>query len=267
LNSSRNRTNSRKGQTKQAEDPVTRALTKAPTNQRRLTDGRDTKTILLGMIREWEEIRGGRFECRLVGSRWAHLSDDSLAIGDYRPLGLSTDMCAVSDHATARTFGSGYRDFIVGHAAPVSYWSALTTLDDMVPVMLAVLDRELTGGIACLDWYLQTSCPPRLCQEHPAEDGTPFCGSMSCTGASPGTPCDCSCGGANHGMGKEAVQALPPEMPDWSTAPAPLWRPGAGSVEIDREHRRIVGRDPFSRHGSRVRPPSMAWTSRTKHGA
>lgn len=267
MNSSRNRTNSQKGQAQQAEDAVTRALAKAPTNQRRLTDGRDTRTVLLGMIREWEEIRGGRFECRLVGSRWAHLSDDSLAIGDSRPLGLSTDMCAVSDHSTARTLGSGYRDFIVGNAAPVSYWSALTTLDDMAPVMLTVLDRELTGGIACLDWYLQTSCPPTLCREHPAEDGTPFCGSMSCAGASPRTPCDCSCGGANHGMGEEAVQALCPKVPDWSTAPAPLWHPGAGSVEVDREHRRIVGRDPFSRHGSRVRPPSMAWTSRTKHGA
>lgn len=90
-----------------AEEAINRILAKAPPEQRRLADGRETKTVLIGMVREWEEIRGGSFECHPTGSRWTHLADGSWAIGDFRPFGLSTDLCAVSDHAMARTFASG----------------------------------------------------------------------------------------------------------------------------------------------------------------
>jgi hypothetical protein len=244
-----------------AESAINRTLAKAPPEQRQLADGRETKTVLIGMVREWEEIRGGSFECRPTDSRWAHLSDDSWAIGDFRPLGLSTDLCAVSDHAMARTFASGYRKFVVGSVPPVSHWSAVTMMEDAIPVMLAVLDRELTGAVGCLDWYLQLPCWPHLCPHHPGDGGVPYCGSPSCATASPDTPCDCACGGVNHGMREEVLRALRPGSPDWPSAPAPVWHPGAGTVEVDRTNGRIAGRDPFGRHGARVRPPSSAWTS------
>ncbi|MFJ4816646.1 hypothetical protein [Streptomyces sp. NPDC088801] len=244
-----------------AEDAINRTLAKAPPEQGRLADGRETKTVLIGMVREWEEIRGGSFECHLTGSRWAHLSDDSLAIGDFRPFGLSTDLCAISDHAMARTFASGYRKWVVGNAPPVSFWSTVTMLEDVIPVMLAILDRELTGAMGCLDWYLRTPCWSPLSRQHPGDGDTPVCGSPSCALAAPETPCDCGCAGVNHGMGVEALQALRPEPPDWSSAPAPVWHPGAGTVEVDRTDGRVAGRDPFGRHGAHVRPPSSAWTS------
>lgn len=242
-----------------AEDAINRTLAKAPADQKRLADGRKTVTVLIGMIGEWEEIRGGSFECRPTGSRWALLSDDSLAIGDFRPLGLSTDLCAISHHAMARTFASGYRKWVVDNAAPVSYWSTVTMLEDVIPVMLAVLDRELTGAVGLLDWYLRTPCWSPLCRQHPGDGDTAACGSPSCALATPETPCDCVCNGVNHGMGVEALQALRPGPPDWSSAPAPVWHPGAGTVEVDRADGRVAGRDPFGRHGARVRPPSSAW--------
>lgn len=158
---------------KGAEEAIARILAKAPAGQGRLTDGRNTKTTLVGMVREWCEINGGRFEIRSAGSKWVQLADDSLAMGDSRPLGLSTDLCAVSDHAAARTLASGYRDAVFGNAPPVSYWCTTAMREDVIPVMLAVLDRELTGAVACLDWYLHTSCTPRLCLHHPDDDGTP----------------------------------------------------------------------------------------------
>jgi hypothetical protein len=248
-------------QTQKAEAAISRTVAKTPVDQQRLADGRDTKRVLIGMVREWEEIRGGSFECRPTGSRWAHLSDESWAIGDFRPFGLSSDLCAISDHAMARTFASGYREAIFGNAPPVSYWSTVTMMEGAIPVTLAVLDRELTGAVACLDWYLQTPCWSHLCRHHPGNGDIPFCGSPSCATASPDTPCDCVCGGVNHGMGEDALQALRPGAPDWSSAPAPVWHPGSGTVEVDREHRRVAGRDPFSRHGARIRPPSSAWVS------
>ncbi|GAA1964066.1 hypothetical protein GCM10009738_44350 [Kitasatospora viridis] len=211
------------------------------------------------MVREWDQIRGGSVHCDITGSRWAHMSDDSWVIGDFRPFGVSTDMCAVGDHAVARTFASGYQKVIYSSAPPVAYWSAVTTLEDVIPVMLAVLDRELTGAVACLDWYLQTPCHARLCPHHPDGDDRPICGSTSCADAAPDSPCDCLCRGENHGLGKAALPAKP-EAPDWSTAPAPLWRPGSGTVEVDPVHRQFAGRSPFSRHGGRVRAPSVAWT-------
>lgn len=259
--SSRPKTGSGSQNTQQVEDTVNRTLAKAPAEQRRLADGRKTEAVLIGMVREWEEIRGGSFECRPTGSRWAHLSDDSWAIGDFRPLGLSTDLCAISDHAMARTFASGYRESVVGNTPPVSHWSTVTMLEDVIPVMLAVLDRELTGAVGCLDWYLRTPCWSPLCRQHPGDGDASFCGSPSCALATPETPCDCVCGGVNHGMGVEALQALRPGAPDWSSAPAPVWHPGAGTVEVDRADGRVAGRDPFGRHGARVRPPSQAWTS------
>jgi hypothetical protein len=261
VNPPRGKSGSRRQQAQHAEDIIRSTLAKAPADQRRLADGRDTKTVLTGMVREWEEIRGGSFECRLTSGRWAHLSDDALVIGGFHPNGLSMDLCAISDHAMARTFGSGYRGAIFGNAPPVAYWSTVTMLEDLIPVMLAVLDRELTGAVGCLDWYLRTPCFPALCQQHSGDSDMPFCGSPSCATASPNTPCDCVCGGVNHGMGEDALQALRPSAPDWSSAPAPVWHPGSGTVEVDREHRRIAGRDPFGRHGARVRPPSSAWTS------
>ncbi|KQV16573.1 hypothetical protein ASE03_23860 [Kitasatospora sp. Root187] len=218
------------------------------------------------MVREWDEIRGGNVQCEITGSRWAHVSDDSWVIGDFRPFGVGADMCAVSNHAMARTFASGYQKPIFGSAPPVAYWSAITTLEDVIPVMLAVLDRELTGAVACLDWYLQTPCSPRLCPHHPDADGAPFCGSASCADAAPDSPCDCLCGGENHGIGRGALRSPRPEAPDWSTVPALLWQPGFGTVEVDPMHRRIAGRSPFSRHGTRVRAPSSAWTG-TVEGA
>ncbi len=244
-----------------AEEAVKSVLAKAPVDQRLLSDGRDTRTVLVGMVREWQEIYGGCFEARPAGIRWAYLSDDAMVIGGSRPLGLSTDLCAISDHAMARAVASGYRGAIIGNGPPVAYWSTITMTEDAIPVMLAVLDRELTGGIGCLDWYLQTPCSSRLCRQHPDGSGAPFCGSATCAVASLDTPCDCVCGGVNHGMGEEAFLTTRPEAPNWSSAPAPVWRPGSGSVEVDREHRRVVGRDPFSRHGARVRPPSLAWTA------
>jgi hypothetical protein len=93
-----------------AEEAINRILAKAPPEQTRLADGRETKTVLIGLVREWEEIRGGSFECHPTGSRWAHLADDSWAIGDFRPFGLSTDLCAVSTTQMARTFASGYEN-------------------------------------------------------------------------------------------------------------------------------------------------------------
>nr|BEK67364.1 hypothetical protein KPHV_45910 [Kitasatospora purpeofusca] len=67
------------------------------------------------------------------------------------------------------------------------------------------------------------------------------------------------CRSENHGLGK-AAPPTQPEAPDRSTAPAPLWRPGSGTVEVDPTHHRLAGRSPFSRHGTRVRAPSVAWT-------
>ncbi|MER7793566.1 hypothetical protein [Streptomyces sp. NPDC097640] len=246
---------------KQVEEAIARILAKAPAEQRRLADGRDTKTTLVGMVREWGEINGGAFEIRAAGSKWVHLSDDSMAMGDFRPMGLSTDLCAISNHAAARIFASGYRDPVFGNGPPVSLWCTTAVREDVIPITLAVLDRELTGAVACLDWYLQTPCTPRLCMHHPDDTRTPFCGSASCALAAPDTPCDCVCGGFHHGMGEKALKAPLPGAPDWSSAPAPVWQPGAGSVEIDPMHRRIVGRDPYSRHGVHVRPPSAAWTA------
>jgi len=248
---------------RRAESSLTRTLAKAPGEQRHLADGRDARDVLRDMVREWAEIRGGVFHCEPTGSRWSHLSDDAMVIGDHRPLGLSTDLCAISDHAMARTFASGYRDPIIGYAPPVSYWSTITTLEDVLPVALAVLDRELTGGVAFLDWYLRTPCLPNLCRHHADGEGTPYCGSVSCSTASPGSVCDCVCGGVNHGMGEDSTRPPKPTAPDWSSAPSPLWHRGSGSVEVDREHRRVAGRDPYIRHGARVRPPSLAWTSRS----
>lgn len=170
--SSRPKTGSGSQNTQQVEDTVNRTLAKAPAEQRRLADGRKTEAVLIGMVREWEEIRGGSFECRPTGSRWAYLSDDSWAIGDFRPLGLSTDLCAISDHAMARTFASGYRESVVGNAPPVSHWSTVTMLEDVIPVMLAVLDRELTGAVGCLDWYLRTPCWSPMCRQHPGDAPT-----------------------------------------------------------------------------------------------
>jgi hypothetical protein len=247
--------------TRESEEAIRATIAKAPVNQRRLADGRVTETVLIGMAREWEEIRGGSFESTPTGSRWAHLSDDAQVIGGFRPMGLSADLCAISDHAMARTFASGYREVIIGNAPPVAYWTSVTVLEDAIPVALSVLDRELTGAVGFLDWYLQTPCWPRLCLHHPDDDGDiPYCGSATCATASPGTPCDCVCGGANHGTGEDLLQSLRPSEPGWSTTPAPVWQPGSGTVEIDREHRRVIGRDPFGRHGTRVRATSKAWT-------
>lgn len=92
LVSSRGKAGSSSQNAQQAEGTINRTLAKAPAEQRRLRDGRETETVLIGMVREWEEIRGGSVECRPTGSRWAHLSDDSWAIGDFRPFGLSTDL-------------------------------------------------------------------------------------------------------------------------------------------------------------------------------
>jgi hypothetical protein len=39
----------------------------------------------------------------------------------------------------------------------------VTLLRDVVPVMLAVLDRESTGAVGCLDWYLHAPRSSRLC--------------------------------------------------------------------------------------------------------
>lgn len=259
--SSPRRTGTSSQNAQQAEAAINRALAKAPPEQRRLADGRKTEAVLIGMVREWEEVRGGSFGCHPTGNRWAHISDDSLAIGDFRPFGLSTDLCAISDHAMARTFASGYREWVVGNTPPVSYWSTVAMREDAIPVMLAVLDRELTGAVGCLDWYLRTPCWSPLCRQHSGDGDTSSCGSPSCALASPETPCDCMCGGMNHGMGVEGIEALRPEAPDWPTAPAPVWHPGSGTVEVDRANGRIAGRDPFGRHGARVRPPSSAWTS------
>ncbi|MCI3276242.1 hypothetical protein [Streptomyces cylindrosporus] len=261
MSSPRSRSSLSSQTAKQAEEAIARSLAKAPAGQRRLADGRDTQATLVGMVREWCEINGGRFEIGAAGSKWVQLSDDSMAMGDFRPLGLSTDLCAVSDHAAARTLAAGYRKAVFGSAPPVSYWCTTAIRDDVIPIMLAVLDRELTGSAACLDWYLQTSCTPRLCLHHPDDDSTPFCGSASCALAAPNSPCDCVCGGVNHGMGEEVLKAPLPDTPDWPSAPAPVWRPGSGSVEIDRTHRYIAGRSPYSRHGTRFRPPSVAWTA------
>ncbi len=246
---------------KQVEEAIARILAKVPAEQRRLADGRDTRTTLVGMVREWAEINGGAVEIRASGSKWVHLSDDSMAKGDFRPMGLSTDLCAISNHAAARTFASGYRDAVFGNAPPVSYWCSTAVREDVIPIMLAVLDRELTGALAGQDWYLQTPCTPRLCLYHPDDSGTAFCGSASCALASPHTPCDCVCGGFHHGMGEKTLKAPYPGAPDWSTAPSPVWRPGTGTVEIDPTHRRIIGRDPSSQHGARVRPPTAAGTA------
>ena len=50
-------------------------------------------------------------------------------MGDFCILGLSTDLCAISDHAMARTFASGYRKWGVGNSPPVSFWSTVTMLE------------------------------------------------------------------------------------------------------------------------------------------
>lgn len=159
LKASRGRSYPNKPATRQGEDLLRRVLAKAPVEQRTLSDGRDTEAVLVGMVNEWAEIRGGKVWCETTGSRWAHVSDDSWVIGDARPLGVSTDMCAVGNHAAARTFASGYQGLVPGNAPPVTYWSVITTTEDVGPVLLAFLDRELTGAIACLDWYLQTLVP------------------------------------------------------------------------------------------------------------
>jgi len=58
-------------------------------------------------------------------------------------------------------------------------------------------------------------------------------------------------------MGEDVLKAPLPDAPDWASAPAPVGRPGSGSVEIDRTHRRIAGRSPYSRQGARFRPHQM----------
>jgi hypothetical protein len=65
----------------------------------------------------------------------------------------------------ARTFASGYRESVVGNAPSVSYWSTVTMVEDAIPVTLTVLDRELTGAVGCLDWYLRTPRRAALCQQ------------------------------------------------------------------------------------------------------
>lgn len=168
-------------------------------------------------------------------------------------LGLSTDLCAVSDHAMVRTFAAGYREAIFGNAPPMSYWSTVTKVEDTIPVMLAVLDRELTGAVGCLDWYLRTPCWSVLCQQHPGDGDTTFCDSPSCALAAPknrATAAACTTGWERR-----------PSKHHGSAVPAPVWKPGSGTGSRSRAPTNCWPGPFRSARCSCAGPPSSAWTS------
>lgn len=229
-----------------------------PANQRTLADGRPTHTTLGGMIDEWRQILGGSATLQ-GGPRWTFYSDDSWTVWGRRGAAQSAVLCAISDHSAARALVSGYKGGICGNFGQVSYYSARTLHADGPAVALAVLDLELTGSTELADWYLGTWCPSLHFHRHRSDSLDPVCGAANCATAAPYTPCDCTCGGENHGTGTAAHKIGPAAPPDWATAPPPRWTPGSGTVEVpgseedwtvaDVPHRRATDRStPHERY-------------------
>lgn len=202
-----------------------------PEQQRVLADGRATHSVLATMINEWRSILGGNAYLRFSG-RWTFYSDDSMTPWGKRGPAQSAILCAISDHASARALVSGHKDGIVGNHGRMSYYSATAMRTDGVALALAVLDLELTGSTSLADWYLSSWCPGLGWHRHHGNADIP-CGAGNCGTADPDTTCDCICKGVNHAMGEGAGKVGPAPALDWSTAPAPVWRPDAGTVEIE----------------------------------
>jgi hypothetical protein len=223
-----------------------------PEDQRILADGRATHSVLAAMINEWRDILGGNATLR-GGPRWTYYSDDSLTMWGKRGTAQSAVLCALSDHASARALVSGYSGGILGNFGRLSYFCATALRRDGIAVALAALDLELTGSTALADWYLSTWCPSLGWHRHHSEEVDHLCGSATCGTAAPGTPCDCICGGVNHGMGPDTGKPGAAPALDWDTAPAPVWRLGTGTVEVEID-------DEWAQHmdRKRVAPTTIA---------
>jgi len=104
--------------------------------------------------------------------------------------------------------------------------SATALLDDAAAVLLAVLDRHLTGAGDLTAWYLATPCDSRNCLYH--GDGR---------------------GRERKGSGVEPV--------DYGTLPPLYWNPGYGSVETHPAlWHELVARDPSVRRSIRLPIPA-----------
>jgi hypothetical protein len=103
--------------------------------------------------------------------------------------------------------------------------SATALLADAAAVLLAVLDRHLTGAGDLTAWYPATPCDPRNCLHH--GDGR---------------------GREHEGSGVEPV--------DHGALPPLYWHPGYGSVETIRRCGANSSRDSAARRPIRLPTPA-----------
>ncbi|WP_106584158.1 hypothetical protein [Murinocardiopsis flavida] len=179
------------------------------------------------MVTEWAGISGGRISAAREGRKWVRLSDDPWTIGDRRSPGSASDVAAVFNHANARARASGYRKDIIGNAPDGSYMCAVTRLDDAPAVLLAILDRQLSGADEIATWYMASVCAPRHCLYHAPDADL----------RNPRTP-------------------TPPGPVQWPRIPAPQWLPGTGAVEETDAIRAMTQDGSPTRHTGLVRPPT-----------
>jgi len=167
-----------------------------------LPDGRAVDGALLaGMIAEWWWILGGTvYVCRHL-SAWAEIADDPMSLGSLRLDGEANDITAVLNHALARAITAGLKGPYDGGNVPGNcYLTATALLEDAAGVLLAVLDRHLTGGGDMTAWCLSSPCDVQNCLYH--GDGR---------------------GLQQRGSGAEPL--------DYSVLPRLYWHPGLGTVE------------------------------------
>lgn len=169
----------------------------------RVPDGRVVDGALLAdMIGEWHRIVGGTVSVSRFGRKWASLSDDPMTLGSARPEGEGHDVAAVLNHALGRALTAGLKDpHDFGNVPGNSYLCATALLEDTAALLLAILDRHLTGGAELTAWYLASPCDVRNCLYHG-------------DGRRPEVP----------GSGVEPL--------DYAELPRLYWYPGLGTVEV-----------------------------------
>ncbi|MBS2550191.1 hypothetical protein KGQ19_25310 [Catenulispora sp. NL8] len=166
-------------------------------------DGRMVSGALLAdMIAEWHRIVGGSVSVSRLKRKWASLGDDPMTLGSSRPEGEGHDVAAVLNHALGRAVTAGLKDPHDGGNTPGnSYLCATLIQEDTAAVLLAILDRHLTGGAELAAWYLASPCDVRNCLHHGDDRG-------------PEVP----------GSGVEPL--------DYKALPRLYWYPRLGTVEI-----------------------------------
>jgi len=167
-----------------------------------LPDGRTVDGgLLAGMIAEWARILGGTVYVSRHLRGWAEITDDPMSLGSQRLDGEANDITAVFNHGLGRAITAGLKGPYDGGNAPGnSYLAAMVSLDDAAAVLLAVLDRHLTGGGELTAWYFASPCDVQNCLYH----------------------------GDGRGLERRGSGVAPL---DYSALPRLYWHPGLGAVE------------------------------------